>query len=138
MKEQRNFYQEASRFWRCEDSDFAEELFDGLDESQALNPLDGRYASTVKPVSRFFSERAFIKQRIWVIIAWMMSLMDMVDEIKEQNCYNKIQLIDIFDIYDRFSNEDFKMIKSIEKENGNDIKAIEQFLIQSSGLKIVQ
>ena len=102
---------------------------DIIAESRALNPLDGRYAGIKKEFSKYFSEEAFVKNRVWVFIAWTLFLLERVDEIKVLNDYERLKLLDIISIYNEFSDEDYIAIKKIEEQIGNDVKAIEKFVV---------
>lgn len=40
-----------------------------------LNPLDGRYSSSIAPIKNYFTEKAFIKYRIETEIKWLIFLL---------------------------------------------------------------
>lgn len=45
-----------------------------ISESQALSPLDGRYADKVKSLVPYFSESAFMRFRVQAEVEWLKHL----------------------------------------------------------------
>ncbi len=45
-----------------------------IDVNDALSPLDGRYASKLRPVRELFSESGLMRARVRVECAWMLAL----------------------------------------------------------------
>lgn len=92
----------------------------------AISPIDGRYSSTTKHLSNFFSEKALIKYRILVEIEYFISLteVDIPDLSNWKSSHNKL----IKNIYEKFSDDDAFEIKKIEKTTNHDVKAVEYFI----------
>lgn len=130
MDNEKRIYQEFDKFWGYDEPEEEQiTLSDVIAESRALNPLDGRYAGVKKEFSKYFSEYAFVKNRVWVLIAWTLYLLERVDEIKVLNAYEKMDLFNLVSVYNEFSDDNFSAIKKIEAQTGNDVKAIEKFVI---------
>jgi len=91
-------------------------------EHLALGPLDGRYSEIRDKLSPYFSEYALTKNRVWVEINWLISLIDTLEELK--NFDKEI----IKNIYNNFNEEDYFKVKEIEKITKHDVKAVELFV----------
>lgn len=92
-----------------------------INELTAISPIDGRYHTKTKELSKYFSELAFIKYRVKVEIEYFISLnkvlkLTNLDENKLKN------------IYINFTEEDGIRIKEIEKVTNHDVKAVEYFI----------
>lgn len=93
----------------------------------AVTALDGRYASTVAPISPFFSEFALIKYRVLVEVEWLRALSrePSIPEVRlitsEENDY-------LDAIVQEFSPAAAERVKEIERTTNHDVKAVEYFL----------
>lgn len=92
----------------------------------ALSPLDGRYASKLDTLRPWLSESAFMKQRVFVEIHWLLALAsaDLAD-------VPRISASDadfLLSLASQFSDADAQRIKEIEAVTNHDVKAVEYFL----------
>lgn len=106
-----------------------------LNDFNCISPIDGRYKNITEPLSKFFSEFALIKWRVFVEVEYFINLIDckiITNEEIDDSFRNKIK-----SIYLNFDDEDCAIIKKIEKEINHDVKAVEYFVkekIDSLGL----
>ncbi|MFP2996527.1 adenylosuccinate lyase [Spongiivirga sp. MCCC 1A20706] len=92
----------------------------------AISPVDGRYGSKTKELSKFFSEEALIKYRVLVEIEYFISLALLpLPQLKE---FDSSLIDDLRNIYEKFSATDAQAIKDIEKVTNHDVKAVEYFI----------
>jgi len=94
------------------------------DPLHALSPLDGRYAETTAPLTDFFSEFAFLRDRVRVELDFLSALSKtgltrpLIDSESAQ----------LESVKTNFSSSDAEVIQEYEKEARHDVKAIEYFL----------
>jgi adenylosuccinate lyase len=93
----------------------------------ALSPLDGRYARTVDPLRDYFSERALIRYRVRIELAWLDAL-GAERAIKELKPFSPKTKSALEKLLAAFSEADAENIKEIEAETNHDVKAIEYWL----------
>ena len=91
----------------------------------ALSPLDGRYARETAPLRQYFSEAAFLRQRVRVEIDYLLALSRVAHLVRP--------LTDGEVEYLRALVADFNLasvreIKEIDRQTRHDVKAIEYFL----------
>lgn len=95
-------------------------------ELLSVSPLDGRYQSQTKPLSRFFSEHALIQYRVRIEIEYFIALTSLsLPELSNIPLGKIEQLkrhIDSFDI------SLSQRVKEIEKTTNHDVKAVEYLL----------
>ncbi len=97
-----------------------------LNTLNAISPIDGRYRSKVKELSKFFSEEALIKYRVLVEIEYFIALCELpLPQLKDIHPSN---FEDLRSLYRNFSTEDAHLIKDIEKVTNHDVKAVEYFI----------
>lgn len=106
-----------------------------FDELFSISPIDGRYKKQTYSLSKYFSEYALTRWRIYVEVEYFCQLFDKkiisdepLDDIVRQN---------IKGIYSNFNEDDCIIIKKLEKELNHDVKAVEYFIkskIESLGL----
>lgn len=93
---------------------------------EAISPIDGRYARQTKELSKYFSEFALIRYRVFVEIQYFIALtnhpLPQLAGFEE----DKIEALD--KIFESFSIADAESIKDIEKVTNHDVKAVEYFL----------
>lgn len=95
-------------------------------ELYSINPIDGRYKTSVKELSDYFSEYAYIKYRIYLEIEYFINLTSVIPELQQQF---PLQIItSLQNIYQNFCERDAKKIKQIENRTNHDVKSIEYFL----------
>ena len=99
----------------------------------SVSPLDGRYSSSTKELSAFFSEAALIKYRLKIEIEYIIAL-SKEKTIKEFPRLSKQEQDSLKNIYDNFNLSEAKKIKQLEKKINHDVKAVEYY-IQKNALK---
>ena len=90
----------------------------------ALSPLDGRYAELTAPLDAYFSEFAFLRDRVRVELDYLAALSktDLVRPLSEA------EMGELDSIKTNFSIEDAQSIQAYEQKTRHDVKAIEYFL----------
>ena len=92
----------------------------------ALSPLDGRYAGKLDALRPWLSESAFMKQRVFVEIHWLLALgsagLADVPRISQADADFLLSLAN------SFTDADAQRIKEIEAVTNHDVKAVEYFL----------
>src|SRR5262245_43464523 len=104
------------------------------DSLHALSPLDGRYTEITAPLSDFFSEFAFLRDRVRVELDFLTSLSNtgLIRTLTASE-FDQIETIQ-----SNFSSSDAESIQAYERETRHDVKAIEYFLrdkLQSTALQ---
>ena len=92
----------------------------------SISPVDGRYNSKTQPLSKYFSEFALIKYRVFVEIEYFLELTTL--PIKYFNNISPETKKKIKKIFEDFSESDALRIKEIEKKINHDVKAVEYFI----------
>ena len=89
-----------------------------------LSPLDGRYADTTAPLTDFFSEFAFLRDRVRVELNFLYALSktDLVRPLSDS------ESAQIESILTNFSDADAESILEYERKTRHDVKAIEYFI----------
>lgn len=89
-----------------------------------ISPLDGRYASTTAPLADYFSEFAFLRDRVRVELNFLLALSktDLVRPLSDS------ESAQIESIITDFSDADAEMILEHERKTRHDVKAIEYFI----------
>ena len=80
---------------------------------EAISPIDGRYLYKVENLSKYFSEHALFKYRVFVEIEYFIFLSEKVIKSK----ISKSKKEEIKKIYRNFNVKDSQRIKTIEKKN---------------------
>ncbi len=98
-----------------------------------LSPLDGRYADTTAPLRDYFSEFAFLRDRVRVELDYLAALSKtgLIRPLTDSE-FRLLQLL-----FHNFSISDAEAIRSFEQQMRHDVKAIEYFLrekLQSTSL----
>jgi len=99
-----------------------------------LSPLDGRYAQTTAPLTDFFSEFAFLRDRVRVELDFL-SALSKTDLVRPLSDSESAQ---IESIITNFSDADAEIILEHERKTRHDVKAIEYFIqnkLQGSSLE---
>lgn len=97
-----------------------------LSTLNALSPLDGRYAGKLDALRPWLSEAAFMRQRIFVEIHWLLALADAgLPDVPKISTADQQFLLSL---PENFSDEDAQRIKDIEAVTNHDVKAVEYFL----------
>jgi len=89
-----------------------------------ISPLDGRYAETTAPLTDFFSEFAFLRDRVRVELNFLLALSktDLVRPLSDS------ESAQIESIISSFSDADAESILEYERKTRHDVKAIEYFI----------
>jgi adenylosuccinate lyase len=89
-----------------------------------LSPLDGRYAETTAPLTDYFSEFAFLRDRVRVELHFLLALSktDLVRPLTDS------ESAQIESIITNFSDADAELILEHERKTRHDVKAIEYFI----------
>ncbi len=95
------------------------------DDLLVLSPLDGRYARETEPLRNHFSEFAYIRDRMRIEIAYLISLSR---DAKLVRPLAAAELGLLKALADSFSVEDARQVKDFELVTRHDVKAIENFL----------
>lgn len=97
-----------------------------LSPLQAISPVDGRYRNTTESLSKYFSESALIKYRVYVEIEYFIALCEAgipgLNDFDKSN-YSKLRLI-----HEQFNDSNAQEIKDTEKITNHDVKAVEYFI----------
>lgn len=97
-----------------------------LSSLQAISPVDGRYRNTTRNLSKYFSESALIKYRVYVEIEYFISLCEAglpgLAKFDKAN-YPKLRMI-----HEHFNDEHAQEVKDTEKVTNHDVKAVEYFI----------
>jgi len=89
-----------------------------------LSPLDGRYADLIAPLTDFFSEFAFLRDRVRVELNFL-SALSKTDLVRPLSDSESAQ---IESILTNFSDADAESILEYERKTRHDVKAIEYFI----------
>jgi adenylosuccinate lyase len=89
-----------------------------------LSPLDGRYAEATAPLTDFFSEFAFLRDRVRVELNFLLAL-SKTDLVRPLSDTESTQ---IESIITNFSDADAELILEHERKTRHDVKAIEYFI----------
>lgn len=92
----------------------------------AVSPIDGRYHSSTKELSNYFSESAFIKFRLYIEIEYFIALCK--EDIVQLKSFDPANFDKLREIYTEFSLADAQKVKEIEKVTNHDVKAVEYFI----------
>ena len=92
----------------------------------ALSPLDGRYASKLDALRPWLSESAFMKQRVFVEIHWLLALGSA--GLPDVPAISKADADFLLSLANAFTDADAQRIKEIEAVTNHDVKAVEYFL----------
>ncbi len=101
--------------------------------TEAISPLDGRYAGKLIPHRNYFSEKGLMYYRCKVELLYVLAL----DEAQLFAPLKDNEKAKIQDCINNFTNEDYKRIKEIESETNHDVKACEIFLRERTQLRDV-
>ncbi len=97
-----------------------------LNELTAISPADGRYRSTTDLLSGYFSEYGLIRYRVLVEVEYFIALCG--TGIPQLRGVPTGQFDRLRELYHRFSIEDARKVKEIEKVTNHDVKAVEYYL----------
>jgi adenylosuccinate lyase len=90
----------------------------------SISPIDGRYSTKTKSLSKYFSEYALIKYRVRVECEYLIHLHSELTQLKSVEINPNL----IKEIYLNFSIDDANRVKEIESTTNHDVKAVEYFI----------
>ena len=97
------------------------------DQLNALSPLDGRYNTSVKSLSVYFSEKALMRYRLLVEIEYLITLGN-EKSIKDIPLFSKNEQTRLRKIYHNFNTACAEKVKEVEATTNHDVKAVEYWL----------
>lgn len=97
-----------------------------LSPLQAISPIDGRYRNTTQELSKYFSEYALIKYRVFVEIEYFIALCEA--QLPGLTDFDKSTYSSLRSIHESFSDADAQEVKDTEKVTNHDVKAVEYFI----------
>ncbi|MBS1169581.1 MAG: adenylosuccinate lyase [Burkholderiaceae bacterium] len=100
----------------------------------ALSPLDGRYASRTAKLRPLLSEAGFMRHRVIVEVAWLRALSNA--GFAELKPFSAATNAFLDRLVNGFTEDDAARIKAIESVTNHDVKAVEYWLKESSGLPL--
>lgn len=91
---------------------------------QFISPLDGRYAEITAPLTDYFSEFAFLRNRVRVELNFLLALSEtgLVHPLSDS------ESVKIKSIISNFSTADAELVLEYESKTRHDVKAIEYFI----------
>jgi len=93
----------------------------------AVSPVDGRYARNTEGLRPIFSEFGLIRHRALVEVRWLQALAAHPD-IPEVPALGEHANNVLNAIVEKFSEDDARRVKNIERTTNHDVKAVEYFL----------
>jgi adenylosuccinate lyase len=90
-----------------------------------LSPLDDRYARETEPLRNFFSEFAYMRDRVRIEIDYLTALSRHTSLVRT---FTDAEISILQSLISNLSSSDAAKIKSIEQTTRHDVKAIEYFL----------
>lgn len=97
-----------------------------LSALQAISPVDGRYRNTTQNLSKYFSESALIKYRVFVEVEYFIELCEA--GLSGLTQFDKANYPKLRQVYQQFNDVHAQEIKDTEKITNHDVKAVEYFL----------
>ncbi|MGA7193415.1 MAG: adenylosuccinate lyase [Anaerolineales bacterium] len=95
------------------------------DELLALSPLDGRYVHETESLREYFSEFAYLRDRVRIEVRYLIVLSRDAHLVRD---LTPAELDILNTLPDSFSLDDAHQIKDLEQITRHDVKAIENFL----------
>ena len=92
-----------------------------------ITPLDGRYASSVRGLTAFFSESALMRYRLKVEIEYLVALGN-EKRVQELAPFSNKEQVRLKKIYKNFNSADAENVKEFEFKTNHDVKAIEYYI----------
>jgi adenylosuccinate lyase len=93
---------------------------------EAISPVDGRYRRATQKLADYFSEGALIKYRVLIEVEYFIALCEL--PLPQLEGFNHKLFEPLRAIYKKFSLDDGRRVKDIEKTTNHDVKAVEYFL----------
>ena len=104
-----------------------------LNSLLAVSPIDGRYSAKTSPLRDYFSEYAFIRNRVRVEVEYFIALcripLPQLKDFGEGTGLGKEELFtELRSLYLEMEPEEAARVKDIEKITNHDVKAVEYYL----------
>lgn len=104
-----------------------------LNSLTAVSPIDGRYASKTEALRQYFSEYAFIRNRVRVEVEYFIALCEIplpqLADFGEGSGFSKEDLFSrLRSLYTNMKPSDAVRVKEIEKITNHDVKAVEYYI----------
>ena len=104
-----------------------------LNSLLAVSPIDGRYSAKTSPLRNYFSEYAFIRNRVRVEVEYFIALCRIpLPQLRDFGEGTGIGKEEIFtklrSLYLEMEQEEAARVKDIEKITNHDVKAVEYYL----------
>jgi adenylosuccinate lyase len=104
-----------------------------LNSLTAVSPIDGRYASKTEALRQYFSEYAFIRNRMRVEVEYFIALcgipLPQLANFGEGSGFSKEELFGkLRSLYMNMQPSDAVRVKEIEKITNHDVKAVEYYI----------
>lgn len=97
--------------------------------TNAINPLDGRYYEKTQTLAPYFSEFALMKYRVMVECEFFIFLSS--SRVAGLRKLSPGEVRKIRTLYEKFNEKSFEKIKNFEKTTNHDVKAVEYFIKES-------
>ncbi len=110
-------------------------LKSNLTPGSAISPIDGRYREKTAELAKFFSEQALMKYRLLVEVEYLIVLSQIAGIIRP---ITEQEIIFLRSLYGEFSDEQFLMIKDLEKTTNHDVNSVIRYfkeVLKDSSLK---
>jgi len=105
-----------------------------LNSIHALTSLDGRYAESVAPLRQYFSEFAFLRDRIRVEADYLAALA----RLGIARPLSAAEQAQLQAAHETFNEQDAQAVQTFERETRHDVKAIEYFLREKLPADLLQ
>ncbi len=93
---------------------------------EAISPVDGRYRRATRKLADYFSESALIKYRMMVEVEYFIALCEL--PLPQLKSFNIEMVAPLRTVYQKFTLDDARRVKDIEKITNHDVKAVEYLL----------
>jgi adenylosuccinate lyase len=93
---------------------------------EAISPVDGRYRRATEKLADYFSEGALIKYRVLVEVEYFIALCEI--PLPQLADFDSKNFEALRAVYRKFSIDNARRVKEIEKTTNHDVKAVEYYL----------
>lgn len=98
-----------------------------LSSLNAISPIDGRYGSKTRALSKSVSEYGLLRMRVLVEVRWLQALAQHPQIIEVPALSDAANAL-LDELAKNFSEDDAQAIKDIERTTNHDVKAVEYFI----------
>lgn len=124
----------SGRIFKIHSTLLITKYFMSLSALTALSPLDGRYVSRMSGLRPILSEAGFMQYRVKVEVAWLCALS--TAGFEEFKPFSEKTNAFLAQMANDFGETEAARIKAIESVTNHDVKAVEYWLKESSGLAL--